>query len=153
MRRQPVLGGGQDVVGNDLLLRGRGEVAQQFEKRLGLLITEDQEIRLLLAAVAFGADEGFAFERILVAEGGAVLGDDVRPSTSSGCPRLPSIGSYALILRAWPVSAKPSCNYGGVINRIGTGEVPDAGIGGFVAVLLHPATFSTVTSRLPLRLA
>ena len=37
-----------------------------------------------------------------------------------------------------------------MINRIGTGEVPDAGIGGFVAALLQPATFSTVTLRLPL---
>ena len=41
------------------------------------------------------------------------------------------------------------CVYCGVIKRIGTGDVPDAGLGGFVAALLHPATFSTVTLKLP----
>ena len=46
-------------------------------------------------------------------------------------------------------SAKPSCNYCGVINRIGTGEAPDTGVEA-VAVLLQPATLSTVTFGLPL---
>ena len=36
-------------------------------------------------------------------------------------------------------SAKPSCNYCGVINRIGTGEAPDTVGVEAVAVLLQPA--------------
>lgn len=38
-------------------------------------------------------------------------------------------------------------DYGGVIRRIGTGEVPEMGVA--VALLLHPATFNTVTFRFP----
>ena len=47
-------------------------------------------------------------------------------------------------------SAKPRANYCDVINRIGTGEVPDTVGVEAVAVLLQPATFSTVTLILPL---
>lgn len=46
-----------------------------------------------------------------------------------------------------------SCAYCGVIKRIGTGEVPGAGTGVVDALLLQPATFSTVTLRLPSSLA
>ena len=60
---------------------------------------------------------------------------------------------FAEFRRLLLMTCQPACAYGGVINRIGTGDVPDAGIGGFVAVLLHPATFSTVTLRLPLEFA
>jgi hypothetical protein len=38
-------------------------------------------------------------------------------------------------------------NYGEVISLTGTGDVPVTGA--FVALLLHPATFSTVTFMFP----
>ena len=41
------------------------------------------------------------------------------------------------------------CFYGGVINRTGTGELPVIGLFAGVTPLPQPATFITVTSRLP----
>jgi len=67
----------------------------------------------------------------------------------------PAAGILSVIEILWQL--RPSlvlksfvCNYCVVINRIGTGEVPDTVGVVSVAVLLQPATFSTVTSILPL---
>ena len=45
----------------------------------------------------------------------------------------------------------PDYGHGGVIKRIGTGEVPVTGLGltGSLLPLLHPATFRMVTSTFP----
>ena len=58
-------------------------------------------------------------------------------------------GAINLILGQAFLQLKPSCNYCGVINRIGTGELPDTVGVDAVAVLLQPVTLSTVTFRLP----